>query len=147
MRRRYQQDWFLQRPLLDVWINGHLPPVSSHALPSVCVILKVRSPHQSHRAKVREGQGSFLLEVLGETPFPCPSQLLEDAHILWSMAPSSILKASNDVQVLLTSHCSVLDGKIPRSEEAIFQLFKHISVPLKKLHRSSRRGAVVNESD
>ena len=34
-----------------------------------------------------------------------------------------------------------------RSEEAMFQLFKHISVPLKKLHRSSHRGAVVNESN
>ena len=54
----------------------------------------------SHWDKINVSIGLYsLLEALGNNPLLCPFQLLEDSHIPWFVAPSSILKASNIVSL------------------------------------------------
>lgn len=54
--------------------------------------------------KPNSRQGRLLLEASGENLFPGIFQLLEVTCILWLVAPSSILKASNGLEVFLTSY-------------------------------------------
>lgn len=61
----------------------------------------------------------FLLEALGENPFPCLFQLLEASHLNWLIAPLPPL--SKSIISFFSAPCSVITSLCVFSWERIFK--------------------------
>ena len=75
--------------------------------------LEVRSLNRSHWVKIKE--------ALGENLFSCLFQIVETAHIPWSVAPSYIFKGNHSKSNLFHDATSLLLTLLPPSS-----LFKDV---------------------